>query len=62
MDEIPLHFNVSASKAVYIKGVQIITGKTSGYKETYYTVLSVLYDATELFHLLILKSLISMQK
>ena len=62
MDKTALHFNVSASKAVHIKGVQIITGKTSGHKKTYYIVLSVLYDATELSHLLILKSWISMQK
>jgi hypothetical protein len=55
MDEIPLHFNVS-SKSVNIEGVQIIIGKTSGHKETYYTVLSVLYVATELSQLLILKS------
>jgi len=56
MDEIPLHFNVSASKAVNIKGTQIIKGKTSGHKEIYYTVLSVLYDDTELSLQLILKS------
>jgi len=56
MDKIALHFSVSASKAVHIKGVQIVTGKTSGHKKTYYIVLSVLYDATELSHLLILKS------
>lgn len=62
MDEIPLHFNVSASKAANIKVAQIITGKISDLKETYYIVLSVLYDATELFNLLILKSWISMQK
>ena len=56
MDEIPLHFNVSASKTVNIKGTQIIKGKTSGHKEIYYTVLSVLYDDTELSLQLILKS------
>jgi len=56
MDEIPLHFNVSASKAVHIKGTQLIKGNTSGHKEIYYTVLSVLYDGTELFLMLILKS------
>jgi len=33
MDEIPLHFNVSASKAVSVKGTQIIKGKTSGHKK-----------------------------
>jgi hypothetical protein len=48
MDGIPLHFNVSASKAVNIKGAQIITGKTTGHKEICYTVLSVLFDGTEL--------------
>jgi hypothetical protein len=53
MDDIPLHFNVSASKAVNIKVAHTIIGKTSGHKET---VLSMMYDATELSHLLILKS------
>jgi hypothetical protein len=53
IDEIPLHFNASASKAVNFKGAQFIKGETSDYKEIYYTVLSVLYDGTELSLLLI---------
>jgi len=53
IDEIPVHFNVSASKSVNVKGAQIIKGKTSDHKEICYTVLSVLYDGTELSLLLI---------
>ena len=51
---------MSASKAVNVKGVQIITGKPSDFKEICYAVLSVLYDGTELYCLLIFKSWISM--
>ena len=61
MDEIPLHFSVSASKFVNIKGAQIIVSKTSSHKEICYIVLSVLYGATELSQLLTLESWIPMQ-
>jgi hypothetical protein len=50
------YISTSASKAVKIKGAQIIIGKASGHKEMCYTLLGVLYDGTELYHFLILKS------
>jgi hypothetical protein len=51
---------MSESKVVNIKGAHIIIGKASGHKEMCYSLLGVLYDGTELYHLLILKSWVSM--
>jgi len=50
------YISISASKAVNIKGAQIIVRIASGHKEMCYTPLGVLYDGTELYQLLIPKS------
>jgi hypothetical protein len=42
------YISMSASKAVNIKGAQIIVHIASGHKEMCYTLLGVLYDGTEL--------------
>jgi hypothetical protein len=42
------YISMSASKAVNIKGAEIIIGIASGHKEMCYTLLGVLYDGTEL--------------